>query len=963
MALRHIRVFGAREHNLKNIDVEIPRQSLTVITGLSGSGKSSLAFDTLYAEGQRRYVESLSAYARQFLDQMPKPHVERIEGLSPAISIEQKTTSRNPRSTVGTVTEIYDYLRLLFSTIGDPHCPHCNAKLVRQTVENITETAMALPERTRLMVLAPVIRGRKGEYQALFQKALKEGIVRAKIDGKMVDLDPTLRLKKQFKHDISLVVDRIVINKDARPRLYEAIRQALKRAERLAILETVPDNEGKFPRGLPWEGERLFSEEPGCPEHGPQIVDMAPRVFSFNSRYGACPTCEGLGAIPEVDEDRMVPNADLSLHQGAIAPFKWFFQKRKASELKQYRAASSTLDRLYNVVEARDIDLSVPWNSLPKADRDLLLYGSKKTSEKASGNGKKKGADLSDWRGLVARLTERLEEAQSDEDYDNFADYLRHVPCPECGGARLRKESLAVTLGDLNISQICQLDIRRCLEFFKALQFTDRQKEIAHQPLREVIDRLGFLLNVGLHYLTPDRQAGTLSGGEAQRIRLATQIGSRLRGVLYILDEPSIGLHQRDNEKLIQSLCAIRDSGNTVIVVEHDEQTIRTADYVLDLGPGAGNLGGYVVAAGTPDDIAREKNSLTGRYLNGEVAIAVPKKRRKPGDDRLRIEGCTLHNLKELTLEIPTGLMLGITGVSGSGKSSLIMETLLPLLMNHCYKSSHQVIGPHSVVKGIDFFDRCINVDQTPIGRTPRSNPATYTKLFDQIRDLFALTTDAKMRGYAKGRFSFNTKGGRCEECGGQGSVKMEMNFLPDVYVECETCQGRRYNQETMQVKYNGSSIADVLEMTVDSAAALFEKVPLIAQPLRTLQDVGLGYIHLGQSALTLSGGEAQRIKLARELSKRNTGRTMYILDEPTTGLHFADVHKLIEVLNRLVDSGSTVLVIEHNLDIIKCCDWIIDLGPEGGDQGGEIIAQGTPETIAKNKRSETGRFLKTVLG
>ena len=951
MALRQIRVFGAREHNLKNIDVEIPRQSLTVVTGLSGSGKSSLAFDTLYAEGQRRYVESLSAYARQFLDQLPKPHVERIEGLSPAISIEQKTTSRNPRSTVGTVTEIYDYMRLLYSTIGQAHCPQCGGRLVRQTAEDITNAAMALPERTRVMVLAPVIRGRKGEYQALFQKVLKEGIVRAKIDGKMVDLDPTLRLRKQYKHDISLVIDRIVIHPDARPRMHEAIRNALRRSERLVILETVADSEGNFPRGVTWEGERLFSEELGCPVHGPQIVEMAPRVFSFNSRYGACPTCEGLGAIPEIDENRMIPNPNISLHQGTIGPFKWHFARRSPRELKEARRISSITDAIHHVVEDLKIDLNQPWCDLPKASRDVLLNGTKK-----------KIAGIKEWSGLIAHLTERLEDSESGDEFDTFADYLRMTPCTSCNGARLKPESLAVTIGDRNISQVCQLNIRRALDFFNGLTLSDRQKEIAQQPLRQVTDRLGFLLNVGLHYLTLDREAGTLSGGEAQRIRLATQIGSRLRGVLYILDEPSIGLHQRDNEKLIHSLCRIRDAGNTVLVVEHDEQTIRTADYVLDLGPGAGKLGGEVIAAGSPQEILKEKKSLTARYLQGDLTISTPKKRRQPSGQALVIQGCALHNLKDVTLEIPTGLMIGITGVSGSGKSSLIMETLLPLLMNHCYKASHQVVGPHRSVSGLEHFDRCINVDQTPIGRTPRSNPATYTKLFDQIRDLFAVTTDAKIRGYTKSRFSFNTKGGRCEECGGQGSVKVEMNFLPDVYVECESCHGRRYNQETLEVKYNGKSIADVLEMTVDEAVLLFEKAPLIARPLQTLQDVGLGYIHLGQSALTLSGGEAQRIKLARELSKRNTGRSMYILDEPTTGLHFADVHKLIEVLNKLVAAGSTVLVIEHNLDVIKSCDWLIDLGPEGGEQGGEIIAQGPPEVIAKSKQSETGRFLKPML-
>ncbi|CAN5197375.1 excinuclease ABC subunit UvrA [soil metagenome] len=961
--MRPIRVFGASEHNLKNVDVEIPRHSLTVITGLSGSGKSSLAFDTIYAEGQRRYVESLSAYARQFLDQLPKPHVERIEGLSPAISIEQKTVNRNPRSTVGTVTEIYDYLRLLYSTVGEAHCPVCGEKLVRQTAENITEQILAMPDRTRLMILAPVIRGRKGEYQALFQKFLKDGYVRAKVDGQVVDLDPEMRLRKGFKHDISLVIDRVLVSQDARQRIYEAVKTGLRKAERLVILETLPDAEGKFSKNVPWRGERIFSEDLGCPEHGPQIVDMAPRIFSFNSRYGACTNCEGLGTIAEVDEGRLVPNPNISLNQGAIVPWKWYFAARTAKQMEQIASHSNHAKQLFQVIDDFGIDRTTPWAELGALQREVLLYGFRKKSIPVPETKKgRKAVDLKKWRGIVGRIQERMDEADDEDEYAGLSDFLREKECPACHGARLRPESLAVTLNDKNISDLCHMYILNALEFFADLHFNERQSLIAAQPLREIVDRLGFLNNVGLHYLTLDRTAGSLSGGEAQRIRLATQIGSKLTGVLYILDEPSIGLHQRDNEKLIGTLTRIRDQGNTVIVVEHDEQTIREADYVIDIGPGAGIHGGEIVAAGLPKDIENCKESMTGKYLRGENAIPVPEIRRAPTKKKLVIAGATLHNLRNVTLEIPTGLMIGITGVSGSGKSSLIMETLLPLLMNHSYKASHQVCGPHTSVTGLEYFDRCINVDQAPIGRTPRSNPATYTKIFDFIRDLFAMTPDAKMRGYAKGRFSFNVKGGRCEECGGQGSVRKEMNFLPDVYVTCETCDGRRYNQETLQVRYKEKNIADVLDMTVETALEFFEPVPLIAEKLRTLSDVGLGYIPLGQSALPFSGGEAQRIKLARELAKKNTGRSMYILDEPTTGLHFADVHQLLDVLNRLVDTGSTVLVIEHNLDVIKSCDWLIDLGPEGGRAGGEIIAQGPPEIIAATPKSETGRFVAQVL-
>ncbi|MBI1293093.1 excinuclease ABC subunit UvrA [bacterium] len=963
MAFRSIRVFGASEHNLRHIDVEIPRHSLTVITGLSGSGKSSLAFDTLYAEGQRRYVESLSAYARQFLEQLPKPKVDKIEGLSPAISIDQKTVNRNPRSTVGTVTEIYDYLRLLYSSVGHAHCPKCSRKLIRQTSEDITELVMALPERCRIMVMAPVIRGRKGEYQALFQKYLKQGFVRAKIDGELVDLDPSLKLRKQFKHDIAIVVDRLVITPEVRPRLEQAIKTALSKAEQFVSIEILPGSDGTFPDGVPWKGERTFTEEVGCPVHGPQIVEMAPRVFSFNSRYGACPECDGLGTIAEVDEDRLVPEKGLSLGQGAVGPWRGYF-KRGGGRNKTLIESSGHAMQLMQVLSDFEIADETPWNELSDLQREVLLYGFRRPISPTNPKAKKarKRTDTTSWRGVVGRIQKKMEEADDEDEYAALSGYLRPTPCPSCNGARLRRESLAVTFREKNIADVTRMDIGAALEFFRGIKLTGRDAVIANEPLREIVDRLEYLYNVGLHYLNLDRGASTLSGGEAQRIRLATQIGSKLTGVMYILDEPSIGLHQRDNEKLLRTLTAIRDRGNTVLVVEHDEQTIREADYVVDLGPGAGMRGGELIAAGVPAEVERSERSVTAQYLRGERRIAVPSERRSPTDRRLVIEGASLHSLKDVTLELPAGLLVGVTGVSGSGKSSLVMETLLPLVMNHCYKASHQVVGPHRAVRGLEHFDRCINVDQSPIGRTPRSNPATYTKVFDAIRDVFEKTTDARTRGYTKGRFSFNTKGGRCEECGGQGSVKVEMNFLPDVYVKCETCDGRRYNSETLAVRYKGHSVADVLEMTVEEACGVFESIPPVATVLRTLNDVGLGYIHLGQSATTLSGGEAQRMKLARELAKRNTGKSLYILDEPTTGLHFADVHQLLDVMNRLVDAGSTVVVIEHHLDIIKCCDWIVDMGPEGGSAGGQIIAAGPPEVVAGTPGSETGRFLREVL-
>ncbi|MDK2972357.1 MAG: excinuclease subunit [Candidatus Sumerlaeota bacterium] len=952
-----LRVYGAAEHNLKNIDVEIPRNTLTVVTGLSGSGKSSLAFDTIYAEGQRRYVESLSSYARQFLDQMPKPHVEHIEGLSPAISIEQKTVSRNPRSTVGTVTEIYDYMRLLFANAGRPHCPVCLRPLERQSLGDIVDRVMELPQGTRLLVMAPVVRGRKGEYQALFQAALKDGIVRAKVDGEILDLDPELRLKRQYKHDISLVIDRFIVRTELRARLVDSVELALRKADGLALIETLPDRDGKFPKNLPWQGERIFSQSLACPDHGPQIVELAPRMFSFNSPYGACPKCNGIGTVPEVNVQALVPNGDLSLMEGAVLPWRDLFTRARS---KTPPIHSMTYQMIQALARALKFDLETPWNKLPKKVQTALLEGT--GDQKLDVRMPRRDGSVekfkTSWEGLVHRIRRSLQEDTASE----ANEFLHDVECPACGGSRLKPESLAVSVGGRNISEVCHMSIGDAAQFFDEVKFTPREELIAAAPLREIRDRLGFLLNVGLHYLTLDRHAGTLSGGEAQRIRLATQIGSQLVGVLYILDEPSIGLHQRDNERLIGTLENLRDLGNTVIVVEHDEQTIRTADHVIDLGPGAGSLGGFVAASGTPEELVRHKGSLTGRYLNGELAIETPAVRRAPDPERrVVVRGARHHNLRGIDAAFPLGMMLGITGVSGSGKSSLVVETLVPALMNKLHLT-HYRVGAHDAIEGLDLLDKVIAVDQSPIGRTPRSNPATYTKVLDSIRELFAATPEARMRGYTKGRFSFNVAGGRCEECSGDGVRRIEMHFLPDVYVECEACGGRRYNRETLEVLYRGKSIADVLDMTIEEAVTFFEPVPSIASKLRTLYEVGLGYITLGQRATTLSGGEAQRVKLSRELSKRNTGRTLYVLDEPTTGLHFEDVRKLIEVLNRLVDAGSTVVIIEHNLDVIKSCDWLLDLGPEGGKGGGAIVAEGPPEVIAATPESETGRFLARML-
>ncbi len=973
MSRRDLVIIGAAEHNLQHVNCRIPRGSLTVVTGISGSGKSSLAFDTIYAEGQRRYVESLSAYARQFLDQMPKPRVEHIEGLSPAISIEQKTTARNPRSTVGTVTEIYDFLRVLYAGIGQAHCPHCGRPLERQTVHGIVDAVMNLPAGTRLLVLAPVIRGRKGEYQKIFADAVKEGFIRAKVDGKVIEIDPAMRLKKQFKHDISIVIDRLVIGGgDLRARLTEAVSLALKKADGLAAIDIVElgarkpsaqdSNAKQESDAKTWTGERVFSQAMACPEHGPQLLELSPRSFSFNSRYGACPHCEGLGVIREMDPARIVPDPSLSIRKGAVVPWRNYFVTESGRTRSEEPEMPWGRQIIEGVCDRLEVDMDAPWTSLTERQRRVLLEGSGR--EKIAFtivHGKTRYKHNRPFEGVIPTLLRRMAETNSENMVDYYEEYITDRACPECAGARLKPESRAVTVGGRSISDVCALSVDKAAEFFESLgaSLSDREALIAQQPMRQITDRLGFLLNVGLGYLTLNRGAGTLSGGEAQRIRLATQIGSQLTGVLYVLDEPSIGLHQRDNERLIHSLKGLRDLGNTVIVVEHDEQTIRSSDYVLDLGPAAGRLGGRLVAAGTPDEIASCADSVTGRYLAGTERIDFQCKRRRPREgESLILRGCAEHNLKKIDVELPLGLMIGITGVSGSGKSSLVVDTLWPALANHVY-GSHRAIGAVGAIEGLEHIDKVIDVDQSPIGRTPRSNPATYTKTFDLIRDLFAQLPEAKVRGYRPGRFSFNVKGGRCETCKGDGMIRMEMQFLPDVYVECEACHGRRFNRETLDVRYRGRNIAEVLAMTIEEAGEVFSAIPAIQRKIAVLNEVGLGYLTLGQSATTLSGGEAQRIKLARELSKRNTGRTVYLLDEPTTGLHFADVKKLLEVLHRLVDAGSTVIIIEHNLDVIRSCDWLIDLGPEGGDAGGEIVAQGPPEIIAQNPRSHTGRFLR----
>jgi excinuclease ABC subunit A len=931
-------VRGAREHNLRNIDVTIPRDRLTVITGLSGSGKSSLAFDTIYAEGQRRYVESLSAYARQFLGLMEKPDVDAIEGLSPAISIEQKTAGHNPRSTVGTVTEIYDYLRLLYARAGTPHCPNCGRPVQRQSPAQIAETVLGWPDGTKIEVRAPLVQGRKGEFRELFESVRKQGFIRAYVDGALIEVADPPKLNRRQNHTVSIVVDRLVVRADDRGRLTDSVETALKLAE--GVVEVVDADTARL---------ETFSEKYGCPACGISMPELEPRQFSFNSPFGACGKCGGLGTRRRVSEELVLGDARISILEGVVLPW---------GEPTGYlrKVVLPTLARQFK------FDLNAPWGELAPSVRDCLLHGD------AGVNGKKKAKTDASWEGIIANVERRYEESDSDMVRMELEQYMLAVPCPECHGQRLKPESLAVTVHGKNIGAVTELAITESLDFFERIPVRGAghanglDAEIAGPILKEVRERLRFLVDVGLDYLTLGRSAESLSGGEAQRIRLATQIGSRLVGVLYILDEPSIGLHQRDNSRLLATLEQLRDLGNTVIVVEHDEETMRAADYVIDMGPGAGKHGGEVIAHGTVDEIIRNPRSITGRFLSGESKIAVPAHRRAPDSKRaIRIVNAREHNLRNVSVEIPLGLFVSVTGVSGSGKSTLIEDILHRSLARHFYRA-RVIPGLHERITGLEHIDKVIDIDQSPIGRTPRSNPATYTGLFTPIRELFAELPEAKIRGYGPGRFSFNVKGGRCEACQGDGLVKIEMHFLPDVYVPCEVCKGKRYNRETLEVRFRGQSIADVLEMTVEDALAFFENQPRVRQKLETLNDVGLGYIHLGQSATTLSGGEAQRIKLATELSKRDTGRTFYILDEPTTGLHFEDVRVLLQVLHRLVDRGNTVLVIEHNLDVIKTADWIIDLGPEGGTRGGTIVAAGTPEEVVKVEASHTGRYLAPML-
>jgi len=937
MASDTIIIKGACEHNLKCIDVEIPRDKLVVITGISGSGKSTLAFDTIYAEGQRRYVESLSAYARQFLEQMEKPDVESIEGLSPAISIEQKTTSKNPRSTVGTVTEIYDYLRLLFARVGHPYCYSCGKEIASQTVSQMVDQIMALPEGTKITLLSPLIRGRKGEYRKELLQLRKEGFVRVIIDGQPQDLAEEITLDKKKKHDIDIVVDRLIVKEGIQRRLADSLETALHHAEGIAKVQIV-------------DGETLlFSESLACIDCGISYPEMTPRMFSFNNPYGACPECTGLGTRMYFDPDLVVPNPELSLREGAIAPW----EKRLSGWFHQILEALS---------KAYSFDIRTPFAKLSEEAQRIILYGSggEKVQFWWEEDGGRRHTYYKEFEGVLNNLERRYRETDSEQVREDLEKYMNVMPCPTCHGARLKKEALFVRVGGRNICEVSSLSIADALGFFETLSLSDKETEIARRILKEIRERLYFLVNVGLDYLSLDRSSGTLSGGEGQRIRLATQIGSSLVGVLYILDEPSIGLHQRDNARLLKTLMRLRDLGNTVLVVEHDEETILEADHVIDMGPGAGVHGGEVVAQGTPAEVMANPRSLTGRYLSGELPIPVPKKRREV-ERFLRIVGATENNLKDVEVDIPLGVMTCVTGVSGSGKSSLIIDTLYKVLCQRLYRSREKA-GAVREIQGLETLDKVINIDQSPIGRTPRSNPATYTGVFTEIRDLFAGLPESKLRGYKPGRYSFNVKGGRCEACSGDGIIKIEMHFLPDVYVQCEVCKGARYNRETLEVKYKGKSIAEVLDMTVSQAVQFMENIPRIKNKLVTLENVGLGYIKLGQSATTLSGGEAQRVKLAKELSKRATGRTIYILDEPTTGLHFHDIAKLLEVLERLVAAGNTIVIIEHNLDVIKTADYLIDLGPEGGDRGGEVIATGTPEEVAAVTRSYTGQFLRKML-
>ena len=930
---------GAREHNLKNLNLTIPRDKLIVFTGLSGSGKSSLAFDTIYAEGQRRYVESLSSYARQFLGQMEKPDVDTIEGLSPAISIDQKSTNNNPRSTVGTVTEIHDYLRLLYARIGIPHCPKCGRVIRRQTVDEVVEQVMAFGEGARVQIIAPAVRGRKGEHVKLLEHIQKDGYVRVKVDGEIYDIADVPKLDKKLKHTIDVIVDRIVVRAGAESRLAGSLETAFAFGAGLAKVE----HNGE---------EQLFSENYACPDCGVSIEELTPRMFSFNNPYGACPTCSGLGALMKIDPALIVPNEELSLRQGAINVTGWQ-SSNTASIAGMYLAALG---------DKYGFDMDTPFNKLSEQARHAILYGT--GNERIHIEYRREfgeGSYDSPFEGVIPNLERRYKETQSDYMKHEIEEYMANIPCPDCKGKRLKSESLAVTVGGMNIAQLSDMTVRHAQEKLSALTLNKTEEMIAGRILKEIDSRLGFLISVGLDYLTLSRAAGTLSGGEAQRIRLATQIGSSLVGVLYILDEPSIGLHQRDNAKLIDTLKGMRDIGNTLIVVEHDEETMLNADYIVDIGPGPGEHGGEVVFAGTPEEIMTDEKSITGKYLSGREYIAVPAKRRETGENWLQIRGARANNLKNVNVDIPLGVFTCVTGVSGSGKSSLVNEVLKKTLLRDLNRARTRP-GEHDEILGIDKLDKIIDIDQSPIGRTPRSNPATYTGLFDLIRDVFAQTPDAKMRGYTNGRFSFNVKGGRCEACRGDGILKIEMHFLPDIYVPCEVCGGKRYNRETLEVKYKGKTIADVLDMTVEEALKFFAPLPKLARKLQTLYDVGLGYIRLGQSSTTLSGGEAQRVKLATELARRDTGRTLYVLDEPTTGLHTDDVKRLIAILQRLCDGGSTVVVIEHNLDVIKTADYIIDLGPEGGDMGGTIVCTGTPEQVAQNKKSYTGIYLKPML-
>lgn len=931
---------GAREHNLKNIDLEIPRDQLVVFTGLSGSGKSSLAFDTIYADGQRRYVESLSSYARQFLGQMEKPDVDSIEGLSPAISIDQKTTSKNPRSTVGTVTEIYDYMRLLYARIGIPHCPICGREIKQQTIDQIVDKIFALEPGTKMQILAPVVRQRKGEHVKELESAKKSGFVRVRVDGNIYDLSESISLEKNKKHSIEIVVDRLVLKEEIRSRLTDSLETAVALSGGLAIIDVI-DGE-----------EILFSQNYACPEHGISIEELTPRMFSFNNPYGACETCTGLGTFLKVDPDMVIPNKELSIKQGAIKASGWTF------------GDESTIANMYFVGLSKHyhFSLDTPIKDLPKEAVDVILYGTKGEKIKMyRQNEYGSGTYNTDFEGIINNLERRYKETNSEFMRDEIAQCMSHINCPDCHGDRLKKISLSVTVGGINIIDFCKMSVTNALEFIRNLKLSERDSMIADRILKEITERLGFLQSVGLEYLTLLRSSGTLSGGESQRIRLATQIGSSLVGVLYILDEPSIGLHQRDNDKLIATLKRLRDSGNTVIVVEHDEDTMRAADFIVDIGPGAGVHGGEVICTGDVNDIINCPDSITGQYLNGTKKIEVPSVRRKGNGNFLKVTGATENNLKNINVSVPLGTFTCVTGVSGSGKSSLVNEIIYKNLAGKLNRARIKP-GEFTQMEGLEHLDKVIDIDQSPIGRTPRSNPATYTGVFGDIRELYASTQDAKIRGYNSGRFSFNVKGGRCEACQGDGILKIEMHFLPDIFVPCEVCKGQRYNRETLEIKYKGKTIHDVLEMTVEEGMLFFENVPKIHRKLKTLCDVGLGYIKIGQPATTLSGGEAQRVKLATELSKRPTGKTIYILDEPTTGLHTADVHKLIEVLQKLVDNSNTVLVIEHNLDVIKTADYIIDLGPNGGDNGGQIVACGTPEQIADCPESFTGMYLKKYL-